>query len=256
MGSGGGVAGPADGGDDCGGDVGGDVGGPAVPHAARTRHRRTAARLGSGRGARRPRGARRAWGDVEPAGGVRRGFIGGIVAWGLQPGRGPGCTSFDRVAFLIGWLAVLECESLRVRFGPNPLGSILPPSERGADWAGAPLFYLCRDFRLSRLAPQGCVAGCAPRSRTFESVRSGAPRRLALDTPAATNAVGAVALPLGEPGCSPLCQNRTHGTDLVRADVHPPSWQRRGRRRGSLPGGGRANRSRDHRRDRHLLTSR
>ena len=47
-----------------------------------------------------------------------------------------------------------------------------------------------------------------------------------------------------------------HGTHLVRADVHSPSGQGRGRRGGPLPGGRRADRPRDHRRDRHLLPSR
>ena len=34
------------------------------------------------------------------------------------------------IAFLIGLLLWFECSRSRVRFGPNPLGSILPPSDR------------------------------------------------------------------------------------------------------------------------------
>ena len=60
------------------------------------------------------------------------------------------------------------------------------------------------------------------------------------------------ALVASDPACSGLCQNRAHGIHLVRADVRPPARQGRGRGRGSVPVGGRADRPRDHRRHRHL----
>ena len=109
----------------------------------------------------------------------------------------------------------LNASRLGFEFGPNPLGSILPPSDRGR--------------RLGR------------RSRSFLV-------RTVPDQWRRTRR--------GDPACSRLCKNRSHGTDLVRADVHPPAWQGRGRRGGSLSGGRRADRSRDHRRDRHLLPPR
>ena len=53
----------------------------------------------------------------------------------------------------------------------------------------------------------------------------------------------------GESGCVRI---ETHGTELVRADLHPPQGQGCGRRGRSVPVGRRTDRPRDQRRDRHL----
>jgi L-ascorbate metabolism protein UlaG (beta-lactamase superfamily) len=149
--------------------------GPEMPHAARITHK-TATKAEWATLERWD--FWRARTDLVPATGIRGEVIGGIVAWSSRRGRGPGGTSFVRVAFLIGWIAVRERSPSRVQIGPNPLGSILPPSERGADWAGASLFSLCQGFRLSRL---GRTQAGLPRSARQAS----------------------------DPGCSALCQNRT-----------------------------------------------
>ena len=71
------------------------------------------------------------------------------------------------------------------------------------------------------------VAGCAPRSRTFRCARSGARLRLAPDRRHARRTQSGPLLepmPRRSPGsgsrCSRLCKIG-HGTDLVRADLHP-----------------------------------
>ena len=52
--------------------------------------------------------------------------------------------------------------------------------------------------------------------------------------------------------CRPLCQNRGHGTHLVRTHLRPPARPGRGRRDRPLPVGRRADRARHHRRHRHV----
>ena len=95
------------------------------------------------------------------------------------------------------------------------------------------------------------------RSRTLRCARFPARLRLRLDRPGRRFSVPARDRALDDVGtairgCRALCQNRRDGTHLVRADVRPVARQGCGRRGGSVPVGGRADGSRDHRRHRHV----
>ena len=127
------------------------------------------------------------------------------------------------VAFLIGLPSMsLNAPWSSVRFGPNPQGSILPPSDRGR--------RLGRRLRSFFVSPTIGSARRAVRARWRD------PRRRSSDSAVQARCVRIAG----------------DGTHLVRADLRPPSRAGRRRRRRSLPVGRRADRARDHRRHRHL----
>jgi len=84
---------------------------------------------------------------------------------------------------------VVECARTSVRFGPNPQGSILPPSERGCRLGRHPRSFFATNIGCRTCARHRGVGRCAPRSRPSEAARCGARGRLALDHACATNAV-------------------------------------------------------------------
>jgi hypothetical protein len=83
--------------------------------------------------------------------------------------RWPASTGFH-VAFLMAFPVVVERARSSVHLGPNPQGSILPPSERGCRLGRHPRSFFAIDTGCRTWARHR-VAACGPRSQPSEAAR-------------------------------------------------------------------------------------